>query len=83
MKCKVILLYFMFIVVMLYSFTLFASAEMALVSVNKNKLRVLVDEGDKKAKKLLKLSETAVTSRLSRARRVLKDEWTEVLKDEI
>ena len=31
---------------------------------------------------LLKLSETAVTSRLSRARRVLKDEWTEVLKDE-
>ena len=30
----------------------------------------------------LKLSETAVTSRLSRARRVLKNEWTEVLKDE-
>ena len=32
---------------------------------------------------LLKLSETAVTSRLSRARRVLKDEWTEVLTDEV
>ena len=32
---------------------------------------------------LLKLSETAVTTRLSRARRVLKDEWTEVPKDEI
>lgn len=31
----------------------------------------------------LKLSETAVTSRLSRARRVLKKEWTEVLKDEV
>ena len=30
--------------------------------------------------KALKLSETAVTSRLSRARRALKDEWTEVLK---
>ena len=32
---------------------------------------------------LLKLSETAVTSRLSRARRVLKEEWTEVLTDEV
>lgn len=32
---------------------------------------------------VLKLSETAVTSRLSRARRVLKEEWTEVLKDEL
>lgn len=32
---------------------------------------------------VLKLSETAVTSRLSRARRVLKDEWTEVLNDEV
>lgn len=30
---------------------------------------------------VLKLSETAVTSRLSRARKALKDEWTEVLKD--
>lgn len=30
---------------------------------------------------ILKLSETAVTSRLSRARKALKDEWTEVLKD--
>lgn len=29
---------------------------------------------------VLKLSETAVTSRLSRARKVLKDEWAEVLK---
>ncbi|MBQ3141620.1 MAG: DUF21 domain-containing protein, partial [Clostridia bacterium] len=35
----------------------FASAEMALVSVNKNKLRVLAEDGDRKAKKLLKLSE--------------------------
>ena len=32
---------------------------------------------------VLKLSETAVTSRLSRARKALKDEWTEVLKDGI
>ena len=32
---------------------------------------------------VLKLSETAVTSRLSRARRALKDEWTEVLKNEV
>lgn len=31
----------------------------------------------------LKLSETAVTSRLSRARKALKDEWTEVLRDGI
>ena len=30
---------------------------------------------------VLKLRETAVTSRLSRARKALKDEWTEVLKD--
>ena len=30
---------------------------------------------------VLKLSETAVTSRLSRARTVLKKQWTEVLKD--
>ncbi len=35
----------------------FASAEMALVSVNTNLLRKAADEGDKKAKKLLKLSE--------------------------
>ena len=32
---------------------------------------------------VLKLSETAVTSRLFRARKALKDEWTEVLKDGI
>ena len=32
---------------------------------------------------VLKLSETAVTSRLSRARKVLKDEWMEVLNDGI
>lgn len=32
---------------------------------------------------VLKLSETAVTSRLSRARRILKNEWMEVLKDEV
>ena len=31
---------------------------------------------------VLNLSETAVTSRLSRARQALKNEWTEVLKDE-
>lgn len=35
----------------------FASAEMALVSVNTNLLRKEADEGDKKAKKLLELSE--------------------------
>ncbi len=35
----------------------FASAEMALVSVNTNLLRKQAEEGDKKAKKLLKLSE--------------------------
>lgn len=32
---------------------------------------------------VLKLSETAVTSRLSRARNALKNEWTEVLSDGI
>ncbi|MBE6963559.1 MAG: RNA polymerase sigma factor [Ruminococcaceae bacterium] len=32
---------------------------------------------------VLKVSETAVTSRLSRARKALKDEWTEVLNDGI
>lgn len=32
---------------------------------------------------VLKLSETAVTSRLSRARRALKHEWTEELKNEL
>lgn len=35
----------------------FASAEMALVSVNTNLLRKQAEEGDKKAKKLIKLSE--------------------------
>ncbi len=35
----------------------FASAEMALVSVNTNLLRKAAEEGDKKAKKLIKLSE--------------------------
>jgi putative hemolysin len=35
----------------------FASAEMAIVSVNKNKLKVLAQEGNKKAKQLLKLYE--------------------------
>jgi len=32
---------------------------------------------------LLRISETSVTSRLSRARKALKQEWTEVLKDGI
>ena len=32
---------------------------------------------------VLKISETAVTSRLSRARQALKKEWTEVLQDEV
>lgn len=35
----------------------FASAEMAIVSVNKNKIRILAQEGNKKAKQLLKLYE--------------------------
>ena len=35
----------------------FASAEMALVSLNTNLLRRAAEDGDKKAKKLLKLSE--------------------------
>lgn len=35
----------------------FASAEMAIVSVNKNKIKVLAQEGNKKAKLLLKLYE--------------------------
>ncbi len=39
------------------------------------------DMSVKEIAQVLKLSETAVTSRLSRARKVLKDKWTEVLKD--
>lgn len=35
----------------------FASAEMAIVSLNKNKIKILADEGNKKAKLLLKLME--------------------------
>ncbi len=35
----------------------FASAEMAVVSVNKNKIKILAQEGDRKAKLLLKLYE--------------------------
>ena len=35
----------------------FASAEMAIVSLNKNKLKFLEEEGNKKAKLLLKLME--------------------------
>lgn len=35
----------------------FASAEMAIVSLNKNKLKLLAEEGNKKAKLLLKLTE--------------------------
>ena len=35
----------------------FASAEMAIVSINKNKMKYLADEGNKKAKLLLELME--------------------------
>lgn len=35
----------------------FASAEMAIVSLNKNKIKLLADEGNKKAKLLIKLTE--------------------------
>ncbi|SCG84165.1 UPF0053 protein [Proteiniborus sp. DW1] len=35
----------------------FASAEMAIVSLNKNKMKLLADEGNKKAKLLIKLTE--------------------------
>lgn len=35
----------------------FASAEMAIISLNKNKIKLLADEGNKKAKLLIKLTE--------------------------
>jgi len=45
----------MFLVLLILINAFFASAEMAIVSVNKNKIKVLAQEGKKKAKLLLKL----------------------------
>ena len=50
----VYILILIFILIMINGF--FAASEMALVSINPNKLQKLVDEGNKKAKKLQALS---------------------------
>ncbi|HML37502.1 MAG TPA: hemolysin family protein [Bacillota bacterium] len=46
---------FLLLLILINAF--FASAEMAIVSVNKNKIKILAQEGNKKAKLLLKLNE--------------------------
>lgn len=46
---------FLFVLILINAF--FASAEMAIVSVNKNRIKVLAQDGNKKAKLLLKLYE--------------------------
>ena len=45
------------IVILTFINAFFASAEMAILSLNKNKLKILADEGDKKAQILIKLME--------------------------
>ena len=45
------------IVILTFINAFFASAEMAILSLNKNKLKILADEGDKKALILIKLME--------------------------
>lgn len=47
----------LFLAVLILINAFFASAEMAIVSVNKNKIKILAQEGKKKAKLLLKLYE--------------------------
>jgi Hemolysins and related proteins containing CBS domains len=47
----------LFLVLLILINAFFASAEMAVVSVNKNKIKVLAQDGNKKAKQLLKLYE--------------------------
>ena len=50
-----IILQLVLIIILILINSFFSSTEMAIVSINKNKLKVLVEEGNLKAKKLEKL----------------------------
>lgn len=52
-----ILIQFLLIMFLILVNAFFASAEMAIISLNKNKLKLLIDEGNEKAKLLAKLKE--------------------------
>ena len=52
-----IILQLVLIIILILINSFFSSTEMAIVSINKNKLKVLVEEGNLKAKKLEKLLE--------------------------